>query len=121
MEHHLVDLYQVLPNYFPGAKKWPTAGDILAYIKSTFLEYGHVAYQIKGIEAHDNMLNCLPLHTPLIPWWGKKVNCFSFLEVVMLHVKLTGIKQRTQCTYNTPTSPRSGYIKGKQVKSIRQV
>ena len=29
--------------------------------------------------------------------WGHKVKIFSFLKVVMLHVKLTGIRQRTQC------------------------
>ena len=46
MKHHLVDLYQVLPNYFPVAKNGPATVVILAYIKSTFSEYGHAAYQI---------------------------------------------------------------------------
>ena len=33
----------------------------LAHIKSTFSEYGHVAYQLKGNEAYNNMpANVLP-------------------------------------------------------------
>ena len=34
-------------------------------------------------------------HT-LVPWGGSKSH-FSFLKVVMFHIKLTGMKQRTQC------------------------
>ena len=37
--------------------------------------------------------NSLPLHTPSIPEAGQKVNYFSFLKVVVLHIKLTGTKQ----------------------------
>ena len=55
----------------------------------------HVAYQIKGNEAYNNMLaNILPLHTP---WVGSKCQNNVFLKVVMLHTKLTGMKHRTQC------------------------
>ena len=54
--------------------------------QSTFSEYGHVAYQIKGNEAYNNMLaNSLVLHSL---GWGQKVNFFSFLKVVMLHYNL---------------------------------
>ena len=42
-------------------------------IKSTFSEYGHVAYQIKGNETYSNMIaNSFPLHTPLTPGVGSK-------------------------------------------------
>ena len=41
------------------------------------------------------LANILPLHTPLTPGvWSK---CHFFPKVVMLHVKLRGLKQRTQC------------------------
>ena len=37
-------------------------------IKSSFYEYGHIAYQIKGNEAYNNMLaNISPLHKTLDP------------------------------------------------------
>ena len=48
--------------------------------KSTYSEYGHVAYQIKRNEAYNNILaNVLPLHTPLTSGVGSKV-IFSFSE-----------------------------------------
>ena len=43
------------------------------------------------------LANVLPLHTPLDPRVGSKCHFFPFLKVVMLHVKLTTMKQRTQC------------------------
>ena len=47
--------------------------------KSTFSKYGHVAHQIKGNEANNNMLvNNVPLHTSLTPWMGLKVHLFLF-------------------------------------------
>ena len=92
-----MDLYQVCTNYAPWAKNGPATGVTLAYIKSNFSEYGHVAYQIIGNEAYNNMINILPLHTPLTPGEGSIGHFFSFLKVVMLHVKFTGMKQRTQC------------------------
>ena len=50
-------------------------------IKLTFSEYGHVAYQIKGNEAYNNMLvNILLLHLPLIPGVGSKGVFFFFSE-----------------------------------------
>ena len=63
---------QVCSNYAPGAKNGPAAGITLAYLKSTFSEYGHVAYQIKEKEAYNNMLNILSLHTPLTLPQGSK-------------------------------------------------
>ena len=71
MYHNLVDLYQVCSNIAPGANNGLTAGVTQACIKSTFSEYGHVAYQIKGNEAYNNMLaNVLLLCTPLTPQVG---------------------------------------------------
>ena len=80
---------------------WPKMSPTLgsrAYIYQLFLEYGHVAYQIKGNEAYNNMLaNNLFLILPLNPWiWVKRLICF-FSEVVMLHILLIGMKHRTTC------------------------
>ena len=53
----------------------------IGHIKSTFSEYGHVAYQIKGNEAYNNMLaNILPFHTPLTPGLGSKGQFLFFSE-----------------------------------------
>ena len=87
-----MDLYQIRSNDAPGAKMGHQRGHIGLY-KTIFSEYGHVAYQIKGNEAYNNMLaNILPLHTPLTPGMGSKGYFFSFLKVVMLHIKLKGMK-----------------------------
>ena len=56
----------------------PATGVTFAYIK-TFSEYDHVAYQIKGNEAYNYMLNILPLHIPLTigdHWGGVKMSFF---------------------------------------------
>ena len=47
---------------------------------------GHIGLYNKWNEAYNSILG-----------WGQEVNLFSILKVVMLHVKLTGIKQKTQC------------------------
>ena len=48
-----------------------------AYINSTFSEYRHVAYQIKGNEACNNMqANILPINTPSTPRRGEKIRAF---------------------------------------------
>ena len=48
-------------------------------IKSSFLEYGHVAYQIKVNEAYNNMLaNISPLHKALTPGVESKGNFFLY-------------------------------------------
>ena len=46
--------------------------------RSTFSEYGHVAYEIKGNKLYNNIqANILPLHR-LDPWMGQKVKTFLF-------------------------------------------
>ena len=63
-----------------------------------FSKYGHVAYQMEGNEAYNNMIaNILHLHTPLDPFGGVKRSFFSFLEEVMMHSKLTGMKHGRPC------------------------
>ena len=59
-----------------------TTGVKLAYIKSTFSEYGHVAYQIKVNEAYNNMLeNNFTLTLTFDPWGGvKRLICFLFCK-----------------------------------------
>ena len=57
--------------------------------KINFSEYGHVAYQIKADGAGSNMVaNILPTDTPLTQGVGQKVKLYTFLKVVMLHIKL---------------------------------
>ena len=50
------------------------------HITSTFSEYGHVAYQIKGNAAYNNILaNIFALTLTLDPWgWVKRLICFLF-------------------------------------------
>ena len=59
---------------------------------------GHEAYQVKGNEAYNNMLaNIFPLLWPL--GVGSKVFFFFlFMKVVILHIKLTGMKHRIHAT-----------------------
>ena len=68
-------------------------------LKSTYSEYDHVAYKIKGNEASNNMLaNVLPLYTHSQPLgWGQTFKYLFFLAFVLLHIKLTGMKDRTAC------------------------
>ena len=58
----------------------PAAGITYGYRKAFILEYGHVAYQVKGNETYNNMLaNSLVLPLPLTPWGGvKRLICFLF-------------------------------------------
>ena len=76
---------QVSSDHAPGAKNGPVAWVTLASIKSTFSEYGPVAYQIKGNEAYTHMLANLPLHTPLTPR-GQKVMTVTFFFSESSHV-----------------------------------
>ena len=70
----------------PWGQKWPLAGVTYANIKSTFSEYGHLAYHIKENEAYNNMLaNILLLHSSFAPGWNQNINLFYFLKVVILH------------------------------------
>ena len=55
----------------------------------TFSEYGHVAYQIKADDACRYMVaNILPTDIPSTLGTRVKRSFFSFLKVVMLHIKL---------------------------------
>ena len=92
--------------------------------KINFLGICDVAYQIKGNETYNNMLDSiLPLHTPLAHGVGSKV-IFSFLKVVLVYIKLMGMKHRTLCKPNilpiyTPSSPRWGQIlNGKKCRTL---
>ena len=119
-------------------QKWPCRRGHIGHIKSTFSEYDNVANQIKGNEAYNNMLaNILPLHIPLTLGVGSKGHSFSFLKVVMLHIKLRGMKHRTSCKqifchFTHPRVRRSKHffskeghvayqITRKEVKNIMQV
>ena len=76
-----MNLYQVCSNDTPGAKIGPTA------------EYSHVAYQIKGNEAENNMLaNILPLHTHLTP--GVGLTCHFYTPVTKYIVLKAVILQK---------------------------
>ena len=47
--------------------------------KLIFLEYGHVAYHIKGNDSYSKMVaNILPLDTPLTPGVGSKGQTLFF-------------------------------------------
>ena len=62
---------------------WMDLGGAEAKIQ-LFLEYGHVAYQIKGNEACSNMVaNILPA------WGGVRIQLYQ--NMVMLQIKLNGI------------------------------
>ena len=59
---------------------------------STFSEYGHVAYQIKGNDTCSNMVaKTLTVNTPSASGVGSKSQNIFFLKVVMLHIKLKGL------------------------------
>ena len=58
MDHYRVCFFL---NYASGAENGPAAGVTHPYIKSTFQDIGHDAYQIKENEAYNDMLaNVLP-------------------------------------------------------------
>ena len=61
-----------------------------------FSESSHVAYQNKADDAGSNMVaNILPKDTPSTQGEGSKgQTIYSFLKVVMLHIKLKGIEHR---------------------------
>ena len=56
---------------------------------STFSEYGHFAYQIKGNDTCSNMVANI-----LLDLRPKGQNIFLFLKVVMLYIKLKGMERR---------------------------
>ena len=91
---------RLLPSLFklcPWSQKWAHFRGYIGLYKINFFRawscHGHVTYQIKWNEAYNYMLaNILPVHTSLVPWLGSTGHFF-----LMLHVKLTGMKQKTQC------------------------
>ena len=60
---------------------------------STFLEHGHVVYQIKCHECSNMVASILPADPPPNPCGGgdQKVKIHLFQNMVMLHIKLNGI------------------------------
>ena len=67
--------------------------------QNIFTESSHAAYQIKGYDGCRNMqarIFCpsTPFSTPGV---GSKVKTYSFLKVVMLHIKLIGMELREPC------------------------
>ena len=66
--------------------------------KSTFPEYGHVAYQIKWNEMYNSIqANISPLCAPSTPGVGSKDQNIFFLKMVMLHIKLKRMTCTTTC------------------------
>ena len=81
---------QLFQNILPADPPLPKKAQ-----NSTFAEYGHVSYQIKGNDAYNNMLaNCCQYTHPLHLEQCQKA---IFLKGVELHIKLMEIKHRTPC------------------------
>ena len=81
------DVWVILPGWTLGWDRGQNA---------TFSEYGHVAYQIKRIDAYSNMVaNILPADSPpppSDPGGGVKRLKFNFFQnMVNLHIKLNEI------------------------------
>ena len=82
----------ILPSYPLPARPWwvGTKGQ-----NSTFSEYGHIAFQIKGNDTCSDMVaNILPTDLashPTTLGWGQKVKIQLFQNMVMLHIKSSGI------------------------------
>ena len=72
----------------PLGLKWTHRRDDKDLYKRNSSEYDHVAYQFIGNKAYSNMFaNVLPSHLPLAPGVESSGHCFSFLKVVILHIK----------------------------------
>ena len=83
----------ILPTYIPLTQALGSKGQTIY-----FCERNHVAYQIKGIEhrAQWKQICCHYTHQrPL--GCGQKVIFFSFLKVVILHIRLSWKKCRPTC------------------------
>ena len=82
----------ILPTDTPSTQGVRSKGQTISFSESS-----HVAYQIKGNWSQSTMkANMLSLHTPTTPWGGVK-RSFSFLKVVMLHIKWKWKKCRPTC------------------------
>ena len=62
------------------------------------------------------LTNILLLHLPLTPGVESKVKLFSFLKVVILHIKLIGMKHRTPCKQIFCPFTHSRHTFGQKVK-----
>ena len=84
----------ILPRDTPSTQGVGSKGQTIYFCESS-----HVAYQIKVNRAQSTMkANMLSLHTPTTPGVGSKGHIiFSFLKVVMLHIKLKWKKCRPTC------------------------
>ena len=84
----------ILPTDTPSTQGVGSKGQTLSFSESS-----HVAYQIKADDAGSNMLaDILPTDTPSTQGVGSKGHfLFSFLKVVMLHIKLKWKKCRPTC------------------------
>ena len=86
----------MVPNILPADPTPLTLGIGVKTSKgqnSTFSEYGNVAYQIKGNDTCSNMVaNILPADPPLPADPGGGVKIQLFQNMVMLHIKLNGMK-----------------------------
>ena len=85
-----------------------------------FSEYCHVAYQIKGNEAYNNMLaNILPLYTHYDPLVGVKRSFLFISESNHVHIKLMGMKHRKPRKQNILSIyTHLIHVWGQNVKSI---
>ena len=80
----------ILPTDTPSTQGMGSKGQTIYFCESS-----HVTYQIKGNWAQSTMkANMLSLHTPTTPGVESKGHFFSFLKVVMLHIKLKWKKCR---------------------------
>ena len=76
-------------------------------LKQFFSENGHINYQIKGNDTYNIMQAIrLSLNAPSTPGVGSKQS--FFLKVVMLHIKLEGMKRTIACKqiFYPYTNPR---------------
>ena len=98
----------ILPSDTPSTQGMGPKGQTIY-----FCERSHVAYQIKGNCMQSTIkANKLSLPTPTTPGVGSKGHIFfSFLKVVMLHIKLKWKKCRPTCKVHTPLTSGVG-LKG---------
>ena len=84
----------ILPTDTPSTQGVGSKGQTISFSESS-----HVAYQIKADNAGSNMVaNILPTDTPSTQGGGvKRSFSFSFLKVVMLHIKWKWKKCRPTC------------------------